>query len=294
MTKVLVVGGSGFLGKEIILKLLEDGYEVKSISRNAWINNFCEHLYADISKPDSYFKILKNWSPEVIIQTAWVTDQETYRTSPKNDAYAKSVLAFAEDAFISGVERFINLGSSAEYGEQENLCNAQETLCVPSDIYGLSKSSTLVGLKEIAKKYSAKFSWPRIFQPYGPNQDPKRIIPHSTARLLQGQKVLISNPNTVLDWISSRDVASAISFSIWSDIQNEFDIGTAVPISIYDTLQILTNLLDTDSDLLTVSSTNDSDKNSKRLVVSESSSIFARGWKPADSIISGLEWTLSS
>ena len=291
--RVLVAGGGGFLGAEIITNLIESGFEVKSFGRNFSSAIYCEQIIADITNPDSYQKLLSTWKPEVVIQAAWVTNQKTYRTSPLNSEYMDATRKFAEQSFLSNTEHFLALGSSAEYGLPAEPCNALTTSAVPVDIYGKDKLQTLVKLREVAEKFSSRLSWARIFQPYGPNQDSARLLPFARKELLAGDKVKVVHPNMILDWISSRDVASALAYAISSPIDQIFDVGTSRPISVIQALQTLATLLNVDSELLEIESTQNGVDEEFSMVVSRESPLFNAHWSPQDDLVSGLKWTLS-
>ena len=62
MTKVLVVGGQGFLGQEIMRKMIEAGLEVKSLSRKSTINQDFEHFMGDFGNQEFNKKIFSNWN----------------------------------------------------------------------------------------------------------------------------------------------------------------------------------------------------------------------------------------
>ena len=248
--KVLVAGGGGFLGSEILRNLAESGFEVKSLGRNASSTIYCEQIIADIQIPDTYNNLLSAWKPEVVIQAAWVTNQRTYRMSPLNSEYMNATLKFAEQSYLSDTQHFLALGSSAEYGIPPEPCNATTTPAAPVDIYGTHKLQTLIKLQEMAEKFSSKLSWARIFQPYGPDQDSARLLPFARKELLAGNKVKVAQSNTILDWISSRDVASALTFAIRNPINQIFDVGTTTPISVIQALRTLATLLNVDSELL--------------------------------------------
>lgn len=291
--KVLVAGGGGFLGAEIISNLIESGFKVKSFGRRISSTIYCEQVIADITNPDSYQKLLSTWKPEIVIQASWVTNQKTYRTSPLNSEYMDATLKFAERSYLSNTEHFLALGSSAEYGIPNEPCNALTTPVKPVDIYGTAKLQTLVKLREMAEKFSSKLSWARIFQPYGPNQDSARLLPFAKEELLAGKSVKVAHPNMILDWISSRDVASALTYSIRNPINQVFDVGTSNPISVIQALRTLATLLNVDLELLE----NDSKKSSLDqqfyMVVSKDSPLFKAQWSPQDDLISGLKWTFS-
>lgn len=289
--RVLVVGG-GFLGAEIVSNLIESGFEVRKLSRNVSSNFPCEQIIADMQNPDSYSKVLSSWLPEIVIQTAWITNKETYRTSPLNSAYMRSTVKFAELSYLSGVQHFLILGSSAEYGNPTEPCNALTTPAKPIDVYGTKKLHTLQKLMKMSEKFSSRLSWARIFQPYGRNQDLARLIPYATRKLVAGQSFEVTNPNLILDWISSRDVASALTFAIKNSMDQVFDVGTSRPISVLEVLQTLAKILNVDSQLLNVDCNAPSSHRLFPVVVSKDSPLLRAKWRPKDDLISGLNWTL--
>jgi nucleoside-diphosphate-sugar epimerase len=291
--KILVVGGGGFLGAEIVTNLIESGFEVKSLSRNVSSTLPCEQFIADIQNPDSYKNILSAWLPEVVIQAAWVTDQKIYRMSALNSSYMNATLKLAEHSYFLGTRHFITLGTSAEYGIPTEPCNSLITPVSPVDIYGRLKLQTLDKLKEISEKFSSRLSWARIFQAYGRNQDSARLIPFATRELIAGRSVRVTNPDKILDWISSRDIASALIYAINRPLNQIFDVGTAKPISVIETLQTLATLLNVDSQLLKIERNIFSAEERVSVVVSKESPLFREKWSPQDDLISGLNWTLS-
>jgi UDP-glucose 4-epimerase len=291
--KVLVAGGGGFLGTEIVNCLIESGFEVKSLGRNLSSTIDCEQIIGDITTLDSYSKSLSNWKPEVVIQAAWVTNQKTYRTSSLNSVYMDATLSFAEQSYLSGTQHFLALGSSAEYGSPKEPCNSFTTVAAPEDNYGVSKLQTLEKLSEIAEKFSSDFSWARIFQPYGPNQDSTRLLPLAIREFLSGNRFAVANPNAILDWISSRDVASALVFAIKNPINKIFDVGTSEPMSVMQMLETLVMLLDVDPELLRIADKPSIEDEKFLMVVSKESPLFKAKWAPQDDLVSGLKWTLS-
>jgi nucleoside-diphosphate-sugar epimerase len=291
--KVLVAGGGGFLGAEVVNSLIESGFEVKSLGRNLSSTIDCEQIIGDITILDSYSKSLLSWKPEVVIQAAWVTNQKTYRTSPLNSNYMNATLNFAEQSYLAGTQHFLALGSSAEYGSPKEPCNSLTTIAAPKDNYGTSKLQTLEKLGEIAEKFSSEFSWARIFQPYGPNQDLTRLLPFATQELRAGNRFEVGNPNVILDWISSRDVASALNYAIKNPINQIFDVGTSEPMSVLQVLQTLVMLLDVDPELLRIADKPSTEDEKFLMVVSKESPLFKANWAPQDDLVSGLKWTLS-
>ena len=98
--KILIVGADGFLGKEIFRELTNNGHVVFGMSRSVDSNRDKKWVSADIGKPDSYRSFISDWRPEVVIQSAWVTAQKTYRQSAENLNYASDTLQFAKEVRV--------------------------------------------------------------------------------------------------------------------------------------------------------------------------------------------------
>lgn len=291
--KVLVIGGTGFLGSEIATKFQTDGKVVKSLNRRFSTTLNIEQFIGDISQPGSYKKLIAQWEPEIVIQSAWVTEQESYRDDPSNRAYAQNTLELAEHCFQANTKHFIALGSSAEYGLPKESCNASLTKTEPQDAYGTYKFWTSERLRELADKYSRKITWVRVFQPYGPNQDSARLIPFAASKLAANEIISINNPNTVLDWITSRDVANALAYTVDHNLPEIIDIGTSIGTPVIEMLRKVALLVDADPNLILDNSSADTTPDPYELVVSKSSPLFKSGWKPQDNLTTGLSWALS-
>lgn len=291
--RILIIGGSGFLRSEMSKRLLSDGNEVRSLSRGISSLTGINVFHGDISVPTSYREMISSWQPEIVIQGAWVTEQKSYRESPNNELYYKSTLNLAEHCFRSNTKHFIGLGSSAEYGHQEDPCDAAVTKPNPQDSYGKHKLSTFERLRELANSYSGKLIWARIFQPYGPGQDNSRLLPSSLRKLASWEKVSIHNTEVVLDWKSSRDIASSLAYVIDHDLPEIVDIGISIGISVGEVIRKLSILIGADSNLVSFSPGLSPSQCRLKLVVSQNSPILKDGWAPQDNLDSGLVWTLS-
>ena len=288
-----MVGGTGFLGSEIALKLVNEGNSVKSLSRKISSTLKIDQTLGDISSPNSYLELISTWKPEVVVQAAWVTEQMNYRSSPLNKIYAESTVTLARHCFEFGTEHFITLGSCAEYGDPHGPCNASSTPVLALDPYGESKLWTLDQLRLLGSTQKRRITWARVFQPYGRNQDPARLIPFAAKKLASGEKISIKNPHTILDWITSRDVARAISYTLTNELPLVTDIGTSIGTTVVETLTKISELLGADSHLISTLEEIPAEKSPPDLVVSKDSPLLAAGWRPQDDLTSGLTWALS-
>jgi nucleoside-diphosphate-sugar epimerase len=290
--KVLIVGGTGFLGTEVSQLLLEEGHQVRSLNRRYVSGYLGEQVIADISDIPELQQQLSLWKPEIVIQAAWISNQKTYRESSENVFYSIQTIRLAEVAMRHGISQFIGLGTCAEYGLTRIPCNAAHMKPQPVDSYGREKLKTFESISELANRYPTDFAWARIFQPYGKYQDSSRLLPFAISRFKDKKQFKPSNPETVLDWISSRDIASALSFIIRHKINGALDVGTSLGYSVQEILTRSLRILGLSDDLLVVKCLVDSHQQ-QPLVVAKNSPLFLAGWVPNDDLDSGLTWTMS-
>ena len=290
--KILVVGGNGFLGKAIFDRLSSEGHFVLKMDRNESALDLPNTILGDLSKPESYLDFLENWKPEVVIQCAWVTSQKIYRDSSKNVDYQIDTVKFAADCIKLGVPHFIGMGTCAEYGNQQEPCRAGVTPMRPSDLYGQKKLETFLSIKKLATGSRTRFTWARVFQPYGLGQDMERLIPWASGMLATGKEIVVQNPLSKLDWISTRDISSAISWTISNPLPVEIDIGTGVGTSVLDLLLIIASILGVNSKLIKVESLKMDGLPQNDLIMSKSSPLLSDGWKPNDMLLNGLRWAI--
>jgi nucleoside-diphosphate-sugar epimerase len=159
-------------------------------------------------------------------------------------------------------------------------------------LYSQQKHVAFTTTKEILQKSAVRFTWARIFYPYGPNQDRNRLIPHIINSLKGQEEVALTDTTSVYDWITTRDIASAVSWIIRHDLSTEIDIGTSVGFTNLEVLREIENLLQIKnrSDGLTEHGFG----LSEFLVADPNSPLFTSGWGPRDTLHSGLKWLLSS
>ena len=139
---------------------------------------------------------------------------------------------------------------------------------------------------------SIRFSWARIFQPYGLNQDSKRLIPYLINSIRLGRQIELKDSTTILDWITTRDIASAITWIISNVSPTEVDIGTSVGYSNLDLLTHLESHLGISCQREKLSS--QALRTPQKFLVGKDSPLLKLGWRPSDNLNQGLEWVLRS
>ena len=288
--KILVIG-NGFIGKSIILKLEAEGHEVLVFSRSPKEGISSRQVLGDIFDFSTSIRVLK-WNPQIIIHTAWITTPGIYRNDPSNHRFSQFTISLTEHILHSEVEHLLVLGTCAEYGHQNLASSAGITPLSPNTLYAEQKVVTFNSIGHLLQESKIRFTWARIFYPYGPFQDEKRLIPYLVRAIKSGSPINLADTSSIYDWISTRDIASAISWIISNKTVTELDVGTSFG---YTNLELLTTLLELLPDGQIQEQYGPHTVGACEVfVTSKDSPLLKSGWLPDDSLRSGLEWAIGS
>ena len=288
--RILVIG-SGFIGRSIIHRLRTEGHDILAFSQKEKEEVECKQIQGDIFNFDEFFKVLE-WGPQVVIHTAWITTPGLYRDDPSNYRYAEFTIKLAEIIAKSDIEHFIVLGTCAEYGQQTQPCIAGFTPLNPTTLYATQKVFAFNAIKELFHFSNVRFTWARVFYPYGPGQHHNRLIQQIIYSLENREPIRLADISSAYDWVSTTDIASAISWIISKNTPTEVDIGTSfgyTNLEVLYTIEGLTNL-----DLQSSRRQEHDFGNEEFFIVAKNSPLLASGWLPNDTLVSGLERILSS
>ena len=287
MSRILLFGSTGFLGKSILDAISKDENEIFTLNRSAWEEKSFNSFRADVLVPSSYLDLIKQINPQVLITTAWATTDGFWHSESNYD-YMRATIDLADFALSGNVDHFIGLGSSAELGNTSGFNSGKRAELKPTTEYGKSKAEAGLRISEIAKSYGKNFSWLRVFQAYGRHERESRLIPLVIESLSNGKKFEIQDASKVLDWIHSEDVAGAIKFLLQKNVPDHFlDVGTSEGTSVLAVVEMIATLLGSDKKLIEISNKGSTSQTSQ-LVCSPESALFRAGWIPKISLDEGL------
>jgi nucleoside-diphosphate-sugar epimerase len=288
--KILIIG-SGFIATPIIHRLESEGHDLLVYSRTLNQRIQSQQILGDILQFDDFIKTLA-WEPQILINTAWITTHGLYKSDSMNYRYAKFAFDLARHISRTNIEHLIVLGTCAEYGNQIGASTAGVTQVSPNSLYAEQKVAAFYAVRGLLEDTPVRMTWARIFQPYGPMQDVNCLIPYLIRSLKNGDRVRLNDTSSINDWITTRDIASAISWVINHHLPAEIDIGTTFGFTNVEILRHLEELSgSTNQWMQFVSRTRDVNK---VCVVGKDSPLFTSGWIPNDSLNSGLKWVLTS
>lgn len=276
---VLVVGGSGFIGRALCDQLSLTGLNIVATSRTPFKHTTpYQQVTLDIFNEKNRIEVLKKFKPKTVVFLAWETTHLTYWESKLNFKYMESTLKFAEESYKFKVDKFIGVGSMSEYGFSPGSCNSERTRVNPQDLYSLSKSHTSNELANIAKKYESNANWVRLFHPFGPGEKNLRLIPTLINNMAAGKDVEVLNPKHRLDFTHATDIARAINLIVCNDFSYVIDVGTGVATSVESMVKVLANYFNFPE--YKIKFNRDKESTERNIYVDPNSFLHTTGWRP--------------
>jgi len=172
--KVLVTGANGFIGKNLIVSLIENNFEVFSVVRN---NQDSSNVTANIinsSIEQLTSHSINEMDIDVVIHLAWSNVSKVMLETHINEEY-EIQKCFLDEVLKSNVKKIIISGSCFEYGklngELNTLINPE-----PNTNYGIAKNMLRIWLeKSTLKRNNLTVIWMRIFYVYGQGQHERSL-----------------------------------------------------------------------------------------------------------------------
>ena len=276
-----ILGGNGFIGKKIVEYFESKDWEIHIFSRRI-LQSPRNHHFVDLFDAESLRKAILKCKPDLVINAAWDTTPGHFWNNFNNFEYDCASTNFAEICFQNGVGKFIGLGSVSEYGDSPGYCDAKTTPVVSTSNYAKAKIKSGQSLLKLGEKYGTRTHWMRIFQAFGEDEKSERLIPMLIRNLQNKNDFELKTPYSILDWIDTNDIASAIYFAQINLSNHYIDIGTGKGTSVIDFAHIICQQLNLDPDLIKYPTKNSSI--SKFAIVDSKSDLLVKGWKAEHSL----------
>lgn len=237
--KILITGGNGFVGRNIIELLKNDeNFKIYNLSNKEItdIDNV-KNIPCDATNFD--FSTISQNFDYIIHLLALSNDKycENFEIAEKvNITFTKSLLKFAKTQ--QSLKKFIHLSSIIIYDNQNvSPVKEEDKLYLNYTTYSFTK-----GMSELyANFYKEKFNLPilifRLSNIYGPFQDFNNspfLVPSKIIEGLKENKITVFSLEPRRDWIYSKDAAQAIIKALDSDILGIYNLASGKGISVQE------------------------------------------------------------
>jgi nucleoside-diphosphate-sugar epimerase len=238
VTRVLLTGGTGFIGRQALSPLLDRGYEVHaSYSREPGDESpgLTWHQ-ADLLDSSQSEALVAATRPTHLLHFAWYAEHGKFWEAAENLSWVEATLRLFRLFVEGGGRRAVLTGSCAEYDWSalgNDACSEDSTPLSPATMYGKSKHETHLVAKGLAAVSGVSLAWGRIFFVYGPYEDPGRLVSSITRSLLAGEVAPTSEGSQQRDFLHTEDVGAAFASLLDSSVEGAVNIGSgeATPVS---------------------------------------------------------------
>ena len=236
--KVLVTGGAGFIGHNVVRILEQQGHECVVIDTctdygfipkeelTYLIDRRLKRINAQVRKIDIregtfVDTIFKTYKPDVVIHMASFPRQKVVEQNPvlASDVMSNGLINLLEKSKKYAVKKFVYISSSMVYGNFET--DVDETAqCNPIGQYGIMK---FMGEK-LVEDYSRRGCFDHVvIRPsavYGEWDVEDRVVSKFMTKAMRGETLKVNGPDEVLDFTYVEDTAQGIVLAATKEAAN--------------------------------------------------------------------------
>jgi len=239
LNSLLVIGGGGFIGRHVVREAVKRGFQVSVLSLNLPSSDHMlenvNYFSADIRSLDSISNVLGTKYFHYVINFGGYINHSNFSDSGDDviNVHFGGVLNLVRCLDRSSLKRFIQVGSSDEYGNNQA---PQDELHRESPIspYSFAKVAATQFMQMLYRTEDFPAVCLRPFLVYGPEQGRDRFIPQVIEGCLKGNHFPVSEGRQLRDFCYVHDIANAIFSSLESDnaIGEVINIAAGTPVSI--------------------------------------------------------------
>src|SRR3989344_5430492 len=297
MKKILVTGGAGFIGREVVRQLVQKGYKVRVADdlskREAKVPEGCDFIKTDLTESKSAERALENIDLCVHLAAkiggiGYFHKYPATILSENNKLYS----TVFEAAVKNKTERILYLSSSMVFESTNSFPSSEsdiEKIPPPVSAYGFSKLIGEEYCKAFYDEFGLNYTICRPFNAYGINEAPGRevgyahVIPDLIKKILSGQYPLelLGDGQQTRCFTHVSDLARGIIMALESPkaVNEDFNLGEEKEIKMIDLAELIFNLCKIDKPFK-VKYVPSFTYDIKRRVPSSQKASKVLGWKP--------------
>ncbi len=247
MKKIIVTGGSGFIGSNLVNFLIRKNFFVINLDKLTYASNSLKNnlrnkknyklIKVDIIDKKKIIKIIKKFKPKAIFNLAAETHVDRSIDGPDNFIQTNingtfnflEALRYLKKIGIN--PKLIHISTDEVYGDLKKGFRSDENYKYePSSPYSASKASADHLVKSYVRTYKLKAVISNCCNNYGPFQFPEKLIPKIISNILTGKELpLYAKGKNSREWIHVEDHCEAL-FRLYlkGKIGESYNVGSAV------------------------------------------------------------------
>jgi dTDP-glucose 4,6-dehydratase len=256
MEKVIITGGLGFIGSNLI-NILKNKYFIINIDKITYASNFknidpyiknYKFYKQDINNKIFIKNILKKYKPSIIFNLAAETHVDRSIDGPEQ--FIKSNI-FGVFSLLESIRNYkkkiklIHISTDEVYGDiKKNYKSKEDDAYKPSSPYSASKASGDLLIKSYIRTYKIPAIITNCCNNFGPNQYPEKLIPTIIYNIINKKPIPIyGEGKNIREWIYVKDHCDALIKIAEKGILGEnYNIGSGI---VLNNIQITKKIIST-------------------------------------------------
>jgi dTDP-glucose 4,6-dehydratase len=306
MPRVLVTGGCGFIGSNLVRLLLDGERDVGVVNLDAltYAGNPANlagvgdspryrFVRADVADRDAVSRALAGVECVFHLAAESHVDRSIMDSSPFVRTNVVGTQVLLDCCRAAGVKRFVHVSTDEVYGSLGETGHfTEQTPLAPNSPYAASKAASDL----LVRSYVHTFGFPamitRCSNNYGPYQFPEKLIPLFITNLLRDQSVPVyGDGKQVRDWVQVRDHCKAL-VAVWKRGRpgEVYNVGGSCERTNLDLTQTLLRVLGKPASL--IRHVADRPGHDRRYAIDCAKIERELGWRPAVEFEQGLRETV--
>ncbi len=247
--KILVTGGSGFIGSHLVDALIEQGYDtyIYDIKDPVYHNSY-RYIQGDVLNLPLLIK--ETEGVDAIYHLAAEANVNFYHNAPRESTILNTIgtINVLEAARVNGIQRVLFASTEWVYqGAKELLVNEETQLYpnAPDHIYTSSKLASELYLINYQKLYGVDYTIIRFGIPFGERARPQTVTPIFISKALKNEKITVDgDENNFRQFIYVKDLVNGCIACLKEEGKNHiFNINGMEKIRIVDIITTLEKIM---------------------------------------------------
>ena len=258
MKKIIVTGGAGFIGSNLVNFLLKKNFFVISVDKLTYSSNKeltkkrknFRFYKIDINEQKKVFRLIKKYRPTAIFNLAAETHVDRSIDSPKSFIKSNILGVFNLLEVLKKIKniKLIHISTDEVYGDIINtkIRSTEKDAYNPSSPYSASKASADHLIKSYIRTYNLKAIISNCCNNYGPYQFPEKLIPKIISNILNNKELPIySKGQNSREWIHVQDHCEAL-FALYlkGKVGQSYNVGSNKNIKNIDLVKKIIRLVE--------------------------------------------------
>ena len=261
MKKIIVTGGSGFIGSNLVNFLIKKKFYVINIDKLAYSANnivhknkdskFYKFYRLDINNKKKLIDIIKRYKPKAIFNLAAETHVDRSIDGPKNfiDTNILGTFNILEAIRMLNKKnikiKLVHISTDEVYGDIKKNKRSDENFSYePSSPYSASKASADHLVKSYIRTYKINAVISNCCNNYGPYQFPEKLLPKMIFNIFNNKELPVyGKGKNSREWIHVKDHCEALFMLYLKGKSGEsYNVGSGVNLNNIDLIKKLLKL----------------------------------------------------